>query len=151
MISTSDPIPDLQITLLQNVHNDLASRDPPLRHIDPQPDICVYYLGEPGIDGAKTYLAGLTATTFGSYLRIVLLWTSDALRGQGVGAKMMLIAEDEARRRGCTWSIVDTFSFQAEGFYAKLDYERAAVVLGVFQGRASTIHMTKRLRSVFVG
>lgn len=67
-------------------------------------------------------LAGLTGSTTGNWLRIDMLWVSDALRGQGVGSKLMRAAEEEARARGCRYAQVDTASFQARPFYEKLGY-----------------------------
>lgn len=67
-------------------------------------------------------LAGLTGSTTGNWLRIDMLWVSDALRGQGVGTKLIEAAEEEARRRGCCYAQVDTASFQARPFYEKLGY-----------------------------
>jgi len=66
--------------------------------------------------------AGLTGSTTGNWLRIDMLWVSDALRGQGVGTQLIRAAEEEARRRGCRYAQVDTASFQARPFYEKLGY-----------------------------
>lgn len=66
--------------------------------------------------------AGLTGSTTGSWLRIDMLWVSEALRGQGVGSQLIQAAEQEAMRRGCRYAQVDTASFQARPFYEKLGY-----------------------------
>ena len=68
-------------------------------------------------------LAGLTGETFGNWLCIKYLFVSESLRGQGIGSKIVAAAEEEAKRRGCKYAFVDTFSFQAPGFYKKLGYE----------------------------
>ena len=47
----------------------------------------------------------------------------EKLRGQGIGSKIMSAAETEAKKRGCKYAFVDTFSFQAPGFYTKLGYQ----------------------------
>ena len=44
------------------------------------------------------------------------------LRRQGLGAELLRRAEDEARARGCVGAHLDTFSFQARGFYEKQGY-----------------------------
>lgn len=67
-------------------------------------------------------LGGLSGMIFGSYLEVKLLWVAEELRGKGVGAALLKRAEDEARARGCLHAIVDTFDFQAEGFYLKNQY-----------------------------
>ncbi|QDY41684.1 GNAT family N-acetyltransferase [Candidatus Pantoea soli] len=73
-------------------------------------------------DAAGKKQAGLTGSTYGNWLRIEMLWVSDALRGQGAGRQLMLAAEQEARARGCCYAQVDTASFQARPFYEKLGY-----------------------------
>ena len=40
----------------------------------------------------------------------------------------MAAAEEEAKRRGCKYAFVDTFSFQAPEFYRKLGYEEVFVL-----------------------
>lgn len=52
-----------------------------------------------------------------------ILWIDESLRGQGYGTKLMQAAEEEARKRGCKYSTVDTYSFQAEDFYLKNGYK----------------------------
>ena len=62
------------------------------------------------------------ATCFG-WLAIKHLWVARDFRGSGIGSKLLRLAEDEARRRGCRFAQVDTFSFQALPFYQRLGYE----------------------------
>ena len=68
-------------------------------------------------------LAGLTGETFGNWLCINYLFVADNLRKQGIGTKIVLSAEDEARKRNCKYVFADTFSFQAPKFYEKLGYK----------------------------
>jgi GNAT superfamily N-acetyltransferase len=55
-------------------------------------------------------------------LHIHLLYVTESMRGTGIGRDLMRQAEEEARRRQCTASWLDTFSFQARGFYERLGY-----------------------------
>ena len=66
--------------------------------------------------------AGLDGFTYAGWLFIRYLWVHAELRRSGVGRGLMAEAEREARRLGCHSVWVDTFSFQAPGFYAKLGY-----------------------------
>jgi GNAT superfamily N-acetyltransferase len=68
-------------------------------------------------------VAGLAGETYCGWLFIRYLWVSEDLRGCGVGRELMARAEARARDRGCHSAWLDTFSFQAPGFYRKLGYE----------------------------
>ena len=71
----------------------------------------------------EAIVAGLAGETYSGWLFIKYLWVSEALRGRGIGRALMAAAEGRAVERGCHSSWVDTFSFQAPGFYPKLGYE----------------------------
>src|SRR5580698_774273 len=53
-----------------------------------------------------------------------LFYLPEALRGDGLGSRLIAQAEDEARRRGCTAALVYTVTFQAPGFYERHGYRR---------------------------
>ncbi|HVM38871.1 MAG TPA: GNAT family N-acetyltransferase [Sphingomicrobium sp.] len=65
---------------------------------------------------------GLWGVTLYDWLAIELLFVPDGLRGRGLGAAILALAEQEARTRGCIGAWLDTFSFQARGFYERLGY-----------------------------
>jgi GNAT superfamily N-acetyltransferase len=67
-------------------------------------------------------VGGLVGWTSFSYLYVNLLYLPDTLRSAGLGSQMMALAEEEAARRGCHGAWLDTFSFQARGFYERLGY-----------------------------
>lgn len=71
---------------------------------------------------------GLWGTTGYDWLFIEYLIVPERLRGRGGGAAMIDSAEKEARSRGCIGAWLDTFSFQARGFYEKLGYELAGTI-----------------------
>jgi len=79
-------------------------------------------------DAQQTIRAGLDGWTWGGSGEIRSLWVDMALRGQGVGAKLMQAAEREARGRGCRQLMLGSFSFQAPQFYQSLGYEVFAVL-----------------------
>jgi GNAT superfamily N-acetyltransferase len=68
-------------------------------------------------------VAGLAGETYCGWLFVKYLWVSEELRGRGVGRELMVQAEARARERGCHSASLDTFSFQAGGFYERLGYE----------------------------
>ena len=70
----------------------------------------------------ESIVAGLAGETYSGWLFIRYLWVSEALRGKGIGRELMAGAEARALERGCHSAWVDTFSFQAPGFYPKLGY-----------------------------
>lgn len=67
--------------------------------------------------------AGLVADVYGGWLMIHALWVDDAQRGRGLGRALLVDAEQQARTMGAHAVMLDTFSWQAEGFYLKLGYE----------------------------
>jgi ribosomal protein S18 acetylase RimI-like enzyme len=74
-------------------------------------------------DAGDEVMGGLLAAVWGGVLFIRILWVSETLRGRGFGRRLMEMAERRAVERGCRHIFVDTFSFQAPGFYEKLGYQ----------------------------
>ena len=68
-------------------------------------------------------VAGLDGFTWGGYARIESLWVDEALRGRGLGRRLLAEAEREAVARGCVTVVVDTHEFQATALYPSLGYE----------------------------
>jgi GNAT superfamily N-acetyltransferase len=89
-------------------------------------------------------VGGLAGETFWGWMFVSLLWVSDAHRGHGYGSALMDTAEKEARSRGVHNVYLDTFSFQAPGFYQKLGYREFAR-LDEFPAGQRRIWMTKAL------
>lgn len=73
-------------------------------------------------DDAGQTVGGLTAWWYYDWMFIELLFVPEALRGQDLGTRLMTEAEAYARGRKMTGIWLDTFSFQARGFYEKLGY-----------------------------
>ena len=74
-------------------------------------------------DEEGNLVAGMVAETFGNWLEIEYLYVSEDLRRQGIGSKILKMAENESRNRDCKYSFVDTFNFQAPKFYEKHGYK----------------------------
>ncbi|MGD1840937.1 MAG: GNAT family N-acetyltransferase [Thermonemataceae bacterium] len=56
-------------------------------------------------------------------LEIRILWVEETCRHKGIGTRLLEKMEKEAKARGATIAMLDTFDFQAEGFYLKNSYE----------------------------
>ena len=86
---------------------------------------------EPGATGPLAVLlkdehdltiGGLWGSTLFGWLRIELLFVPEAQRGASLGTAILQRAETLAIARGCIGASLDTYSFQARGFYEKLGY-----------------------------
>ncbi|KAB0496344.1 GNAT family N-acetyltransferase [Pseudomonas vancouverensis] len=73
-------------------------------------------------DDNDDIIGGLHGRLFYRWLYIDLLVVPEQARGQGMGSKLMQMAEDLARERECVGLWLDTFEFQAPEFYKKCGY-----------------------------
>jgi GNAT superfamily N-acetyltransferase len=71
-------------------------------------------------DGAL--IGGLLGATYWGWLFVSILFVDESLRGTGVGGELLSRAEALAIERGIDHVFLDTFSFQAEPFYAARGY-----------------------------
>jgi GNAT superfamily N-acetyltransferase len=68
-------------------------------------------------------IGGLWGRSAYDWLFVEYFAIPDQFRNQDLGSKLLAQAEDIARARGCIGVWLDTYSFQAPGFYAKQGYE----------------------------
>jgi ribosomal protein S18 acetylase RimI-like enzyme len=101
--------------------------------------LCVFNRNDSG-----EIVAGLTGRTYWNYLEVEFLWVSEAHRGLGIATQLMEKAESEAIARGCQFSQLDTFSFQALGFYERLGYREFGRLNG-FCGRHTRHFLSKAI------
>ena len=71
------------------------------------------------LDTKGNISAGLLGATGWGWLNIDILFVEPALRNSGLGRALVLRAIEIARHRGCIGALLDTFDFQARGFYEK--------------------------------
>lgn len=90
-------------------------------------------------------LGGVLGRTSLGLLFIDLVYLPESLRGGGIGRRMIALAEDEARRRGCVAAVLYTISFQAPGFYERLGYRELGRVACLPPG-TSRIFLSKPLQ-----
>jgi GNAT superfamily N-acetyltransferase len=89
-------------------------------------------------------VGGLYGSTAFSHLWVDVLFVPESVRGLGIGRKLMAAAEAEAVQRGCRAAVLDTFSFQARGFYERLGYSVFGMLSDCPPGH-SRFYLTKRL------
>jgi len=68
-------------------------------------------------------LGGLSGRTSLGLLFVELFHLPEHLRGNGLGTRILQMAEDEARHRGCRSAVLYTISFQAPEFYRRLGWQ----------------------------
>lgn len=73
--------------------------------------------------GDGTLLAGLLGDICAGWLNIHVLWVDPDQRGAGIGSALLAEAEQQARALGAGAAVLDTFDWQAEGFYLRHGYE----------------------------
>ena len=95
------------------------------------------------VDADGELVGGLTAWTWSGLLGIEMLWVRADSRRGGWGSRLLLAAEEEARRRGCDRACVSSFTFQAPEFYQGHGYRETGRTLG-FPGGAADVHMFKQ-------
>jgi GNAT superfamily N-acetyltransferase len=94
--------------------------------------------------GTGETIGGLYGRTSHGLLFVERFFLPETLRGKGFGARILALAEEEARRRGCTRAALMTLTFQAPGFYLKQGYDVAARLECDSPG-ATRFLMTKKL------
>ncbi len=74
-------------------------------------------------DPEGALVGGAAGRRWGDYCELQYLWVRADQRGRGLGSQLLLAFEGQAAARGCRTFILDTFSFQAPGFYARHGYQ----------------------------
>jgi GNAT superfamily N-acetyltransferase len=89
-------------------------------------------------------VGGLLGRTSLGLLRVDTFFLPENLRRGRLGSRVLAMAEEEARRRGCTRAVLSTLHFQAPGFYLKQGWEVAARIDCEPPGH-TRVYMTKKL------
>ncbi len=74
-------------------------------------------------------IGGISGQTYGKWLSIDYLWVADQARRLKLGSHLLKTMEEEAKKRGCLYAQLDTFSFQARPFYEKQGYHLQMTLL----------------------
>jgi GNAT superfamily N-acetyltransferase len=92
----------------------------------------------------KKVVGGLLGRTSLGLLRVERFFLPEQSRRGRLGSRILAMAEEEARRRGCTHAVLSTIHFQAPGFYLKQGWEVAARIECEPPGH-TRFYMTKKL------
>ena len=68
-------------------------------------------------------VGGVIGVVYWDWFSLDLMWLQEEYRGRGYGRRLLILAEEEAQKRGAKHVHLDTFSFQAPEFYRKHGYE----------------------------
>jgi GNAT superfamily N-acetyltransferase len=71
-------------------------------------------------------VGGLFGGSYMGQLRVDRFFLPEGQRRGRIGGKVLAMAEEEGRRRGCSRVALNTMEIQAPGFYLKQGYEMAA-------------------------
>ncbi|APF03250.1 TPA: GNAT family N-acetyltransferase [Legionella pneumophila] len=96
-------------------------------------------------DNENNIVGGAIVYAHKSSIYVDVLWVSEKYRGQGIGAELLRSVETEAVKRGILESTLDTFSFQAEGFYLKQGYKHLGTIKNYLEGH-DRIYLRKKLK-----
>lgn len=72
--------------------------------------------------GKGHLLGGLLGSFVWNWLQIDTLWIDEGKRNRGYGSLLLRQAEDMAWEGGCRFARLETFDFEARGFYEKHGY-----------------------------
>ena len=89
-------------------------------------------------------MAGIVGAAYWGKLHIRILWVHPDHQSKGLGSRLMDWAEGRAKELDCASVVVDTMSFQAADFYAKLGYRQFGLSEG-YEGGASRHYFEKVL------
>ncbi len=93
---------------------------------------------------AGEIVGGVIGITYWDWLSVDLMWVRADLRGRGYGQRLLDMIEEAGRRQGAKYAFLDTFSFQAPGFYEKQGYRVFGALEGFPSGQ-TRYYMTKAL------
>lgn len=89
-------------------------------------------------------IAGALVWRADELVMVDILWVDEDHRGQGLGKQVLDAVEAQGKRLGARFLELNTFGFQAPGFYAKLGYRPVGAVEGCI-GRYGHYYFVKEL------
>jgi GNAT superfamily N-acetyltransferase len=95
-------------------------------------------------DRTGSIVAGISGYTAWGWLYLQWLWVAETQRGGGLAGRMLALAEDEGRARGCHAAYIDTFNPVALKTYERAGYVAFGRLDDFPKGRTRTF-LQKRL------
>jgi GNAT superfamily N-acetyltransferase len=92
----------------------------------------------PIYDDCGNMLGGLIGYTGRGWLYVSMLFVPEEMRGRGVASRMLEMAEQEARARGCVGAYIDTMSPHALQVYLRGGYVEIGTLKGLVGGHCVT-------------
>jgi GNAT superfamily N-acetyltransferase len=86
---------------------------------------------------------GLVGYTARDWLYVEMLFIPENMRGQGMAGRLLQMAEDEARSRGCIGAYIDTMNPQARRAYIRQGYAAVGELQGL-SGENTLTWLAKR-------
>jgi GNAT superfamily N-acetyltransferase len=139
-LSVADRVDD---AALARITAGLAASDPALGAYAPVPLAVLLHDPQPGAAGGDrgSLIGGLVGETVWQWLSVRLLWVDQAHRGAGHGRALLAAAEAAARRRDCRHARLNTFSFQAAGFYERCGYRQVLALADFPRGHQRLLYV----------
>ncbi|MCL4266565.1 MAG: GNAT family N-acetyltransferase [Anaerolineae bacterium] len=78
-------------------------------------------------DSQNQLIAGISGYTWGGCCEIAFLWVHPDYQHRGYGRHLLQTAEREAVSRGCQVIVLNSYSFQAPGFYQQSGYSISGI------------------------
>ncbi|TWU30023.1 GNAT family N-acetyltransferase [Bythopirellula polymerisocia] len=93
--------------------------------------------------GSGSVVGGAIGRRWGACCELQQLWVAPSHRRQGIGSQLLMAFEEHAKRHGCTYFCLETFSFQTPELYQsrgyQVEYERKG-----YPHRIVKYHMIKQ-------
>ena len=86
-------------------------------------------------------IGGILGGTYWGWMYVDILWVAESHRRQGIGTKLLALAEKEAILRGCHHVHLDTMSWQAPEFYQKHGYTVIGILPDIPSGNQKYLLM----------
>ena len=94
-------------------------------------------------DENQALVGGITCDLYLGGLLIEWAWIADQHRGKGFGQRLLAAAEAHAIGKGAQMAHLDTFTFQARGFYERCGYKVFGVL--AYPDNIERFYMAKQL------